>query len=255
MSAVSVSRRGHVAWLTGDPKHGPLPAMLVGLTALTGVVDAVSILALGRVFVANMTGNVVFVAFAVAGAAGFSLAASLSALAGFVVGARFAGRLIGRYGGDRARLFAAGCRAELVVVAVALAVTTTAGSGLTAVGQDAVAALLAVGTGMQNGVARRLAVPDMTTTVLTMTLTGLAAESTVKRDIALGRRLLAVSSMLIGAVAGAELVLNVSVATALAVATCLLAVVTVAAAMTARRPASWRTPDTNGARHEMGNSR
>ena len=46
--------------------------MLV-LTVVTGVVDAVSILSLGRVFVANMTGNVVFVGFAIAGASGFSL--------------------------------------------------------------------------------------------------------------------------------------------------------------------------------------
>jgi len=45
------------------------------MTATTGVVDAVSILSLGRVFVANMTGNAVFVGFALAGAKGFSLAA------------------------------------------------------------------------------------------------------------------------------------------------------------------------------------
>jgi hypothetical protein len=64
------------------PKHGPLPALLLLLTIVTGLVDAVSILALGRVFVANMTGNVVFIAFALAGAPGFSLPASLSTLLG-----------------------------------------------------------------------------------------------------------------------------------------------------------------------------
>ena len=52
--------------LVNDKKHGPLPALLLGLTLLTGLVDAVSILSLGRVFVANMTGNVVFLAFAIA---------------------------------------------------------------------------------------------------------------------------------------------------------------------------------------------
>ncbi len=57
------------------------------MTCVTGVVDAVSILSLGRVFVANMTGNVVFVGFALAGAPGFSVAASLFALAGFLGGA------------------------------------------------------------------------------------------------------------------------------------------------------------------------
>ena len=77
-----------------DPRHGPLPVLLLLLTANTGVVDAVSILSLGRVFVANMTGNVVFVGFAVAGAPGFSLSASLWALAGFVAGAYAGGLLI-----------------------------------------------------------------------------------------------------------------------------------------------------------------
>src|SRR6201984_222430 len=72
--------------LLADPKFGPLPGLLLVLTAVTGVVDAVSILALGRVFVANMTGNVVFAGFAITGAPGFSLSASLFALAGFLVG-------------------------------------------------------------------------------------------------------------------------------------------------------------------------
>ncbi len=73
--------------LIGDPDHGPIPALLMVMTATTGIVDAVSILSLGRVFVANMTGNVVFVGFALAGAKGFSLAASLFALGGFLLGA------------------------------------------------------------------------------------------------------------------------------------------------------------------------
>ncbi len=71
--------------------HGPLPWLLLALTITTGLVDAFSILELGRVFVANMTGNVVFVAFALAGAPGFSLGSSLSALAGFLVGAAAGG--------------------------------------------------------------------------------------------------------------------------------------------------------------------
>jgi uncharacterized membrane protein YoaK (UPF0700 family) len=58
---------------------------LLGLTVVTGIVDAVSILSLGRVFVANMTGNVVFIGFALARAPGFSLSASLSALVGFLL--------------------------------------------------------------------------------------------------------------------------------------------------------------------------
>src|SRR4051812_41460328 len=101
----AATRRPMWKALVADAGHGPLP-LLLGLTVLTGVVDAVSILALGRVFVANMTGNVVFVGFAVAGAAGFSVAASLYGLAGFVLGAGVGGRLIRRFGADRARLLA-----------------------------------------------------------------------------------------------------------------------------------------------------
>jgi hypothetical protein len=71
---------------------------LLLLTVVTGLVDAVSILQLGRVFVANMTGNVVFTGFAIAGAPGFSLSASLFALFGFLVGAMIGGSLIGRLG-------------------------------------------------------------------------------------------------------------------------------------------------------------
>jgi uncharacterized membrane protein YoaK (UPF0700 family) len=243
MSMTIATRPSRLRWLAADADHGPLPALLLGLTLLTGVVDAVSILALGRVFVANMTGNVVFVGFALAGAPGFSLAASLAALAGFVIGARTGGRLIARFGGDRARLLASGCVVELVFVAAALTIAAASGSALSAGGRDAVAAVLAIGTGIQNAVARRLAVPDMTTTVLTMTLTGLAADTHGKPNATLLRRLLAVAAMLTGAVVGAELILNASVTAALSLGTSLLAVVTAAAAITTRHPASWRAPD------------
>ena len=101
--------------------HGPLPALLLVLTVLTGVVDAVSILSLGRVFVANMTGNVVFVGFALAGASGFSLAASLSALAGFLAGAAVGGSTVERLGAHRGRLVAVVASAELLLVLIALA--------------------------------------------------------------------------------------------------------------------------------------
>src|SRR5579863_2026737 len=97
----SEARRGLWQSLIDDPKHGPLPALLLIMTATTGIVDAVSILSLGRVFVANMTGNVVFVGFALGGAKGFSLAASLFALGGFLLGAIGAGHAIRRLRSNR----------------------------------------------------------------------------------------------------------------------------------------------------------
>src|SRR5882762_5282392 len=72
---------------------GPPPVLLLVLTGVTGLVDAVSYLKLGHVFVANMTGNVVFLGFAIAGAKEFSVAASLVAIAAFLVGALAGGRL------------------------------------------------------------------------------------------------------------------------------------------------------------------
>src|SRR6201994_5124126 len=104
--------------LVADGVHGPLPALMLVLTVLTGVVDAVSILSLGRVFVANMTGNVVFVGFALAGAPGFSLSSSLFALAGFLVGAFVGGQIHGRSGPNRGTLLFRSSLAEVVFLAI-----------------------------------------------------------------------------------------------------------------------------------------
>src|SRR5271166_4533306 len=83
-------------WPPAGDRHGPLAPMMVALTFVTGVVDAASYLKLGHVFVANMTGNVVFLGFALAGASGLSAVASLAALASFLLGAFAGGRLIAR---------------------------------------------------------------------------------------------------------------------------------------------------------------
>ena len=86
-----------------------------------------SILALGRVFVANMTGNVVFGGFAIAGAPGFSLSASAFALAGFLAGAALGGRLTRQAGHDRALHLRAATAAELALVVAALVIAATSG--------------------------------------------------------------------------------------------------------------------------------
>src|SRR5438309_8098668 len=68
-----------------------LPALLYLFTAVTGLIDAVSFISLGHVFTANMTGNVVFLGFAAAGAPGLSVTRSLAALAAFLLGALIGG--------------------------------------------------------------------------------------------------------------------------------------------------------------------
>jgi uncharacterized membrane protein YoaK (UPF0700 family) len=215
--------------------------MLV-LTVLTGVVDAVSILSLGRVFVANMTGNVVFVGFALAGASGFSLAASLSALAGFLVGASVGGVAGERLGAHRGRLLAVVVGGELVLVLVALLVAAWAAPRVGPGERDGIAALLALAMGAQNAAVRQLKVFDLTTTVLTMTLTGVAVDLRRRDHFAIVRRLLAVAAMLAGAVCGAVLVLEVSTVAALGLAAALLAIVFACASAASRSPAGWHAP-------------
>src|SRR5438034_8566214 len=78
---------------SAEMRFGPLPGMLLVLTITTGVIDAISVLGLGRVFTANMTGNTVFLGFALAGVPGFSPLRSVAALAAFLVGAVVGGRL------------------------------------------------------------------------------------------------------------------------------------------------------------------
>jgi uncharacterized membrane protein YoaK (UPF0700 family) len=223
-----------------DPAHGPLPALLLIMTTVTGLVDAVSILSLGRVFVANMTGNVVFVGFALAGAPGFSLAASLSALAGFLVGALLGGSLVSRFGRHRGLLLRNTAAAELLLLLAALLVVLGVNSVLDSTSRDVVAALAALALGLQNAAVRRLAVPDLTTTVLTMTLTGIAADARSGNSAVALRRLLAVTTMLLGAVIGALLVLHTSVGWALTVPTVLMALVCVGAAFASRTAAAWQ---------------
>jgi uncharacterized membrane protein YoaK (UPF0700 family) len=264
-AAQAVARpHGRPRSLVAHPAFGPLPGLLLILTVVTGVVDAVSILALGRVFVANMTGNVVFAGFAIVGAPGFSLSASLFALAGFLAGATLGGAIITRAGRDRGSLLRAGAVAEVALATAALVLAALSGApGVThgtthitagAFGPavtDALAAVLATAMGIQNAVARKLAVPDLTTTVLTMTLTGLGAdlrgilragETHAKAKSDLFRRLLAIATMLAGALAGAALTLYVSPVAALALALSLLATATAGAIFAAARPAPWRTP-------------
>jgi len=203
-----------------------LVPLLLLLTLVTGAVDAVSILRLGHVFVANMTGNVVFLGFALAGAKGFSITASFVALASFLAGAAVGGRLPASSRRQRLARVALG----EAVLAGASAIVAASGGGTAA--RYAITVLLAVAMGGQNAMARKLAVPDLTTTVLTLTLTGLASDrpDLAKPGFHTVRRLSAVAAILAGAVAGAVLVLHTSTGWALGATAILLAAVAVAAA-------------------------
>jgi uncharacterized membrane protein YoaK (UPF0700 family) len=206
-----------------DPDGRLLPPLLA-LTVVTGVVDAVSYLKFGHVFVANMTGNVLFLGFGLIGAGSLSIAASLVSLTAFLVGSAAGGRLGVRAGAQRERLLTMAIAGEFVLVIVALIISAVGGEPIADAGRYVLIGLLALAMGLQNAVVRRLAVADLTTTVLTMTLTGLAADSRPAggNNPRLGRRLAAVVTMLGGAAVGGLLALRVNVTAPLDLAAAML---------------------------------
>jgi len=220
---------------------GPLPPLLLTLTVVTGLVDATSYLKLGHVFVANMTGNVVFLGFGIAGAGGISVWASLTALASFLVGAIVGGRIGARLANDRGRHLTATTNTELLLVSAALVVAALSAHHVGTANRYALIVLLAIAMGLQNSGARKLAVPDISTTVLTTTLTGLAADTALAggHGWKLGRRALSVTAMLLGAVIGGALVLNVDNPAPLAFAAGLLAAVSFYTHRTSRSTPPW----------------
>ncbi|WP_442789284.1 YoaK family protein [Kitasatospora sp. NBC_01302] len=206
----------------------PLALALFALTAVSGLIDAVSYLGLGHVFTANMTGNVVVIAFALVGTPGFSVAGSLTSLAAFLLGSVLAGRLALRHpDARRVRWLRAALLTETALQGAATAVAFTSSGGRAR--EEALIALLAVAMGLRNGTVRKLGVPDLTTTVLTLTLTGLAADSSLAGgdNPRLGRRLYAVLAMLAGAAPGAALVIHGHLAWTLLASTVLVAAITV----------------------------
>lgn len=181
----------------------PLTRALLVLTFTTGVIDAASYLGLGHVFTANMTGNIVLLGFGVAGGTGLPVLAPLISLGAFLGGATIGGRL-GRDAAPRTRHLSHSMAIEIgvliitAVLALAFDITPDHFSG------DLVIAFLAFAMGVRNAAVRQAKVADLTTTVLTMTLTGIAADSPLAGGDGQGsfRRGAAVVAMLIGAIAG-----------------------------------------------------
>src|SRR6201984_504080 len=196
-----------------------VPYALLGMTAVTGLVDAVSFLSLGRVFTANMTGNIVLLAFATAHVSGLSIARSLTALLAFLVGAMLGGRVMARGPADSQIRFAA--QAFLLEVAFLLAASFCAtgyrGDLLDNSFQPfALIVLTALAMGTRNAAVRKLAIPDLTTTVLTLTITGIGADASLANgnNPRLARRVESVVAMFLGAALGA-VILHYSISAAL----------------------------------------
>jgi uncharacterized membrane protein YoaK (UPF0700 family) len=181
-------------------------AGLLLLTASTGAVDAASYLGLDRVFTGNMTGNVLFIGFAIVGVGGIPLLNNLVALAAFAAGSVLGGRLVARGHRERslprrsAIVLGSGA-ALLLVLAIVWLVAGRLGTPV----QLVVTALLAVVMGCQVAAVKPIGNSDVTTIVVTNTIANLARESRAgggAGDRWLSR-LLAVVAMAAGAAVGA----------------------------------------------------
>ena len=214
---------GYLFMASNPTTERTVPYALLGMTVVTGVVDAVSYLSLGHVFTANMTGNIVFLAFATAHVSGLSIGRSLTALLAFLVGAILGGRIMARATADSQIRFAV--RAFVLEVAFLLA------ASLWGIGYRvdllkgsfhsfALIALTALAMGTRNAAVRKIAIPDLTTTVLTLTITGLGADSSLANgnNPRLARRVASVAAMFLGAALGAA-VIHYSISVALWLAT------------------------------------
>jgi uncharacterized membrane protein YoaK (UPF0700 family) len=176
-----------------DSIRHPLTRTLLVLTMTTGVIDAAC--------------NVVLLGFGIAGSTGLPVVAPLVSLFAFLAGAVVGGRMGARLPPKethlgRAMMVEIGLIALATLIAIVFDITPDHFSG------DLIIGLLAFAMGVRNATVRRLKVPDISTTVLTMTLTSLAADSPLAGGDGKGswRRGAAVASMLVGALVGALLV-------------------------------------------------
>ncbi|PVE98658.1 DUF1275 domain-containing protein [Microbacterium sp. TPD7012] len=181
--------------------------MMMVLTFVTGLVDAVGFLGLDRVFVGNMTGNIVILGMAVAGADDLPVLGPAIALGTFTVGAYIGGMVLRRrrreWSGGVSLLLLTGAFV-LALLGVAYLIPDWAASDvLELIASSTTAAAM----GMQAAVARSLAVADVTTVVVTSTLTSLASESLVDGGVkgVWNRRFAAIAIIFVGALVGALL--------------------------------------------------
>ncbi|BBY74341.1 membrane protein [Mycolicibacterium parafortuitum] len=200
---------------------------LLLLTFTTGLIDAVSVLVLGHVFVANMTGNVVFLGFWFVPHSGVDLTAAVVAFAGFVFGTIIGGRLA-RHLDHNVRLWLTTAFGLEVVALLVLAVV--AGLGVVDYHDDSKLMLiagLAVTFGSQNATARQFGIQELSTTVLTSTIVGLGFDSRLAGGTGEGEKLRygVVATMLAGAAVGATLTLF-TVAPIIALAAAIVATAT-----------------------------
>lgn len=201
-------------------------ALMLALTFSTGVVDAVGYLGLDRVFTGNMTGNVVILGMGLAGAHGIPIAGPAVALVAFIAGAAAAGRCLRGarpgWSGRHTLIFGAVTAALTGASVAAIVGSPTRGGALW------LTAVMGLAMGAQAAAARFIGVTDITTVVVTSTLTGLASDSVLGRGVKQPwrRRAAAVFLIAAGATAGG-LLLNLGLGWGLALSAAITLVVAI----------------------------
>ena len=209
----------------------PMVLLTLALSVTTGFVDAIGVLAMGQVFLANMAGNLVFLGFAFAGSPAFDAQLLAFSLGGFVVGVLVAGIVAGFPAARSLRhtlLVAGFVEGSMLAAGAAIAVSSgvEVGDYVPRPELCAIIFLTALAMGLRTGTVRRIGFPELAPTVLTLAMSGLAPGSLSSRR---SHRIICTGTMFAGALVGAVMVLRDGLATALLVAAALIVSATVMA--------------------------
>ena len=180
---------------------------LLLLTFATGLLDAISVLVLGHVFVANMTGNVIFLGFWFVPHSGVDMTAAVVAFVLFLAGTVLGGRFARHLEHDTRRWATVALAVECVVLAT---LSILAGAGVLHYHDNTKLILiagLAIAFGSQNATARQFGIQELSTTVLTSTIVGIGVDSRLAGGTGQREKLRysVVLTMCAGAVVGATM--------------------------------------------------
>ena len=152
-------------------------SLLLALSFAAGYVDALSYLGLNRVLTANMTGNTVLLAIALAQLDTHAALRSSVALAGFLVGVAAGAWIVERdhRGGVWPRAVTVALTLESVILCTLAAGWQSVGDVPDALPLATLIGLSALAMGVQSAAVRRLEVSGIATTYITGTLTHLVA--------------------------------------------------------------------------------
>jgi uncharacterized membrane protein YoaK (UPF0700 family) len=181
--------------------------VLMVLTGVSGLIDAASFLGLGRFYLGKMTGNVETIGWSAVEVPGFLATNAGIALLAFLIGAVAAGRLSRRLRHRRPWWMASALVVEALLLLTALGDAITSRPDALSTGRFGLIILLALAMGFRNATTRKLAEPDMTTTLITSNLADLAADSILAggHSPRLSRRIGVVTSIVVGAAIGGSL--------------------------------------------------